>query len=100
MSAVSSSAPLEANAEFISDWERRRPGIRSLFGSVFADKAGILHIEQSRDGVNADVSEPIEVKAGDGQGFTEVLVADFWRVRYTNGGTKQTAFRLAATLGA
>ena len=96
MSSVATTDVLNANAEFTSEWQPRRLGQSRIWGTVFADKAGTLHLEQSTDGANVDVDEPIEVKASDGQGFTEEFVGRFWRLRHVNGGTKQTAFRLSA----
>lgn len=66
----------------------------SLSGTVFSDQSGTLHIEQSYDGTNFDVDTSYSITANDGKGFTEPLVAPYWRIRYVNGGTPQTAFRL------
>lgn len=65
-----------------------------ITGSVFADQAGTLYIEQSFDGSHWDVSTSISVTANDGNGFSEELVAPQVRVRYVNGGSAQGAFRL------
>ena len=63
-------------------------------GSVFADQAGTLYVEQSFDGTNWDISKSISVTASAGQAFSEELVAPYFRARYVNGGTDQGAFRL------
>lgn len=68
----------------------------SIVGTVFADQAGTLFVEQSNDGTNWDVSSSYAVAANDGKGFSEALVAAFWRLRYTNGGSAQATFRLSA----
>lgn len=65
-----------------------------IAGTVFADQAGTLHVEQSSDGTNWDVDTSYSISASDGKGFSEELVAAFWRLRYVNGATPQTAFRL------
>lgn len=63
-------------------------------GSVFTDKAGTLFIEQSNDDLNWDISSNYIIPVSDGKGFTEDLLLPFTRVRYVNGGTPQTIFRL------
>jgi len=67
-----------------------------IVGSVFADVAGTLYIEQSFDGTNFDISTSISVPANDGTGFSEELVAPNVRLRYVNGAAAQTAFRVYA----
>lgn len=96
MRSASSSAPLGAGGEWVSGWIRRLPHHKSIEGSVFADKAGTLHIEESQDGVNADVNSEYPVAAADGVGISEDLSCRFWRLRYVNGGTQQGAFRISA----
>jgi hypothetical protein len=63
-------------------------------GTVFADQAGTLFIEQSFDGTNYDLSKSVAVLASAGQGFSEEIVAPYLRVRYVNGATPQTVFRV------
>lgn len=66
-------------------------------GSVFADKAGTIYIEQSSDGTNWDISTSYTTTANDGEGFAENLLLPYWRIRFTNSaGTAQTAFRISA----
>lgn len=67
-----------------------------VVGSVFADQAGTLYIEQSFDQTNWDISTNITVTASDGSGFSEELVAPYVRLRYANGAGAQTAFRVFA----
>ena len=69
---------------------------QNITGTVFADQAGTLYIEQSFDGTNWDKSTSISVSASAGQGFTEAIIAPIARVRYVNGGTNQGTFRLYA----
>jgi hypothetical protein len=95
--AVASVVALAKEAEFISPWITAEDIDAYIVGTVFADKAGTLHIEQSSDGVNVDVDESFEVPANDGKGFTEDRMGSFWRVRYVNGAVAQGAFRLAAS---
>ena len=62
--------------------------------TVFADQAGTLYIEQSSDGANWDISESISVSANTGQGISREVIGRYVRVRYVNGATAQTVFRL------
>ena len=65
-----------------------------IVGTVFSDQAGTHNIEQSFDDTNFDVSTSYTITANDGSGFSEELVAPYVRLRYVNGGTPQTVFRL------
>jgi hypothetical protein len=67
-----------------------------VVGMVFADQAGTIYIEQSMDNANWDLSTNYAVVASDGKGFKEEIFAPYVRVRYVNGATPQTAFRLTA----
>jgi hypothetical protein len=69
-----------------------------VVGMVFADQAGNIYIEQSMDGINWDLSTTYAVAANDGKGFKEELFGPYVRVRYVNGATPQTAFRMTARL--
>ncbi|PNV81835.1 MAG: hypothetical protein C0179_00675 [Fervidicoccus sp.] len=62
--------------------------------SVFADQPGTLYVEQSPDNKNWDISESISVSANVGQGISREIIARHIRVRYVNGATAQTVFRL------
>jgi hypothetical protein len=67
-----------------------------ISGSVFADQAGTIYIEQSGDGVNWDISSDYPVTASDGKGFSEALFSPYVRIRYVNGGSAQGAFRITS----
>lgn len=73
-------------------------GYQKIVGSVFADQAGTLYVEQSQDGTNWDVISAFAVAANVGQGFQVDIVAFYGRVRYVNGATAQTIFRLYTNL--
>jgi hypothetical protein len=66
--------------------------------SVFADQAGTLYIDQSPDNTNWDITQSISVSAGVGQAISQEIAARYVRVRYVNGATAQTTFRLYAWL--
>jgi hypothetical protein len=63
-------------------------------GSVFADQIGTLYVEESPDNVNWDVSKSFSVVAGTGQGFSEIVLLPYLRLRYVNGGTAQGSLRI------
>lgn len=65
-----------------------------VVGMVFADQAGTLHIEQSMDNTNWDIDTTYAVVASTGKGFKEEIFAPYVRVRYVNGATPQTSFRI------
>jgi len=77
---------------------RETKGYARISGSVFADQAGTLYVEQSPNGSNWDVSESVAVSAGVGAKFTYEIVCPYARIRYVNGATGQTTFRLYAHL--
>ena len=75
------------------------PGLADrVVGSVFADEAGTIYIEQSPDFTNWDISTSYAVAASDGKGFSEEIILSFVRIRYVNGGTDQTEFRLTVRM--
>lgn len=65
-----------------------------ITGAVFSNVGGTLHVEQSGDGTNWDVDDTVAVAAGVGTKFTLELVLPYVRLRYVNGATAQTSFRL------
>lgn len=68
-------------------------GLASISGYVISDASGTLFVEQSRDGINWDISDVFPVIAGfptDVDSTTRGLIA---RARYVNGAVIQTSFR-------
>lgn len=92
----STTTPLGGAAEKILNINTGREDY--VVGMVFANQAGNIFIEQSMDGTNWDLSTTYAVTAGDGKGFKEEVFAPYVRVRYVNGATPQTAFRLTVRL--
>lgn len=90
---------LEADGEFIGP-TRYSERHDHVIGSVYASHTGTLYIEQSPDGENWDISTENTVAADTGEGFSEDLRLPFWRIRYVNDSTEQTAFRVSARTGA
>lgn len=72
-------------------------GYRRVVGRVFADQAGTLKILHSEDGATWD-AENIAVTANTVVFFDKVLYLQFVKIRYENGATAQTAFRLSGHL--
>lgn len=100
MAFVGTTTPLGSNATYTSVG-REALDFDSIVGTVYADQAGTIYIEQSPDGTNWDVSTSYNISASNGNGFTESIVAPYWRVKYTNGAAAQGTFRLSArTAGA
>jgi hypothetical protein len=92
---ASTTTPLTANEIKVIDFDAGRED--NLVGSIFADQAGVLHIEQSMDGgANWDITRNVAVAAGVPQVFSEAVVWPKMRLRYVNGGVAQGAFRLGA----
>jgi len=85
--------PLAAGASWTSAVDSD-PATGRIVGSVYADQAGTLYVEQSPDGTNWDVVDSFSVTAGAGFGFSVEKVCPYARVRCVNGATAQTTFRL------
>jgi hypothetical protein len=90
---TSTNVPLAAGAEW-SSVAFPAGNLSFLTGSVFANQAGQLWIEQSNNKQNWDVQTEYDVPANDGKGFKEDLLLEWVRVRYVNGSTGQQSFRL------
>jgi hypothetical protein len=90
---ASTTTPLAANATWISPTESD-PRTGRVVGSVFADQAGQICVDQSPDGINWDVSDCFAVSDNQGLGFSVEKIAQYARVRYVNGAAAQTGFRL------
>lgn len=71
-------------------------GNARITGTVFADQAGTLYVDQSSDGTNFDTTTSVSVTASTGAPFSVEVVAPYGRLRYVNGATAQTVFRLYA----
>jgi hypothetical protein len=85
--------PLDANGSWTSSTDSS-VYTRYICGSVYADQPGTLYIEQSPNGTNWDIVDSYSVSAGTGLKFTVEKVLPYARVRFENGATAQTVFRL------
>lgn len=96
----SSTAPLSANGVFVGTGELD-PRSHVLV-TCKTDVAGSIKLEFSPDGTNWDSSFPVPAySVAAGVYFIRVAVKGerFFRVRYTNGSTQQTYFRLHVEYG-
>lgn len=66
----------------------------TVTGTVFADQAGTVNVEQSSDGTNWDWNTTVAASAGTGNVINVALVAPYFRIRYVNGATPSTIFRI------
>lgn len=96
---VSTDTPLAISASFTGDTLDVRAA-RGMTGRAFADQAGTLYIEHSDDGTTWDVSDTITVPASTSTFFDVLMYLYYARVRFVNGATAQTTFRLDAWLRA
>ena len=93
----STNAPLAGGATYTSA-AMVGDGYRRITGSVTANVAGTLYVEQSPNGVNWDVSDSIPVAAGASKGFCVEVCCPSLRIRYVNGVNPQAVFRLHSFL--
>jgi hypothetical protein len=92
---IGSTQILTANSTFASDVHLTDRADK-IAGIVKSDQGGTLHIEQSIDGTNWDLDNTITVTANTGASFEQDLIGSYVRLRYVNGGSNQTSFRLGA----
>ena len=88
-----STSPLAAGADYtgsaidVSNYTK-------IVGLVFADQDGDFYIDWSIDETNWDYSDHIAVTASTGAPVNIDVKAQYARVRYVNGATNQTVFRM------
>jgi len=94
----STTVPLAGGATYTSG-TMTGDGYRRITGSVTANVAGTLYVEQSPNGgVNWDISDAITVGAGEAKGFCVEVCCPSLRIRYVNGAAAQATFRLYSFL--
>jgi len=87
--------PLSANASYVSGWfVSDRYG--KIAATIYSDQPGTLYVEQTNatDGSVVDADEEIPYVAEEKRGVLIEVVAPYTRVRYLNGSSDQTVFRL------
>jgi hypothetical protein len=94
----STTTPLSANASVSSvfiDLEQTSRTFNWIFVTVFANQNGTLYIEFSNDNTNADAVQTISYTANTTPYIQPIMRSGrYLRIRYVNGGTAQTVFRL------
>jgi len=98
--AVKTTTTLGACAVFTSD-ALSATGSARITGIIYSDQSSAadgVKIQQSIDGTNWDYESSFTLTGGSGLAFSVELVAAYVRIRYENGPTAQTEFRLACYL--
>jgi len=89
------STPLSGGATFTGEWERSPRSM--VVVQSFADASGTLYFDFSVDGINADSTFPVggtSTSASIPTVQPAAVGGRFFRVRYVNGASAQTVFRL------
>jgi hypothetical protein len=94
-SLIETTTPLGANDTFVSGAESLTRATQ-ITGSVYSDQNGTCSIQQSGDSINWDVQYNLTLTGGTGMSIERDVVAQYFRVVYTNGSIAQTTFRLFA----
>lgn len=92
----STTAALAASANYTTQTPFGLANVRNIVGTVYADEAGTLEVQQSPDGTNWDAVTKLDVAASTPTSFSVDVVGQYGRLNYTNGATAQTTFRLYA----
>lgn len=72
--------------------------ITILVSSDVASATDGLEIQHSSDGVNVDDTDKFTIPAATGKIFSFGPESKYYRIKYTNGGTNQSSFRLQVIL--
>jgi len=74
-----------------------QPRAKKIYITCYSDQSGTIYIDYSPDGTNVDSSESISYTGGSTPAITPIEVKGrYARIRYVNGATAQTTFRLYA----
>jgi len=71
----------------------------SCIVSCYASHAGTLYVEFSTNGTNWDSSIVFNIEANNNEVHRVSVSKQYYRIRYVNGGTNQTTFRLQSIKG-
>lgn len=96
-SLIQTTTPLGSGGSFVSSAQQTTRATQ-ITGSVFADQAGTLYIEQGGDGTNWDNVTEIAVEANIGTSIEIDVTNQFIRARFLNGASAQATFRLYVDL--
>lgn len=99
-SGNSTTTPLGIGAEFTGDWEEclGYSNISITLSSDVASAVDGIIVEWSTDGVNVDNSDPYTVVSPFEDTLNFGVITRYYRVRYINGSTAQSFFRLQTIL--
>jgi len=67
---------------------------KQVVGTLYSDVDGTLEVQFRNDGTNWDGESTINYVGGDLTGFVIDVVGNTCRLKYTNGSSAQTTFRL------
>ena len=84
---VSDTANVAASGTFTST-QQTCSNAGAIVGTIFADQAGTLFVDQSSDGTNYDTVTSQATTASStaaGSSFSVAVVAPYFRIRWTNG---------------
>ncbi|MEH7209611.1 hypothetical protein V7094_25925 [Priestia megaterium] len=97
---VNSTTALGANATFTGTTLNlgSNHSINRHRAVVYADQAGTLYFDQSRDGTNWRTTKSQAFNIGDLLQVEDNITMQYVRVRYVNGATAQTAFDFSSAL--
>ena len=100
VTSVSTTTPLSAGGVWTSssvDCFGTRPIAKKIYITVYSDQSGTIYIEYSPDNTNWDSSESISYTGGTKPAIQPIEVKGrYARIRYVNGNTAQSVFRLYA----
>jgi len=68
--------------------------LRRVTGTVYANQAGTLNIQESKDGTTYRIITTQAITASTPYGFDAIFHSRYLRLNYVNGATAQTAFEL------
>jgi hypothetical protein len=88
-----STTPLDSEATYTGPWVRGHNVVRYT-ATVKSDQNGMVYLDQSSDGENADYISSFNLVANTGLGISVEAIAPFTRLRIVNGdGGAQTYLR-------
>lgn len=95
MSLITFVTPQPANGQ-VGSGPIYVPRAQTITGTVFSDVSGTIYIDQGGDGLNWDSTVTASITGGLGAAIDVDVVAQYFQIRYVNGNTPQTVFRLYA----
>jgi hypothetical protein len=94
----STTTPLAGGATFTGQW-RSVNGYTSAVAALLTDASGMLYMEQSPDGVNADSSLSFKILSGANEVHRITITRAFFRIRIVNDSAAQSFLRAQVSYG-